>query len=492
MRTKRPNPTTRQVAHGALLSLALVAALGSAATAAPAVSPVGLNKVLQSLDVDADTPVTIGGPLSATADLGDVDPTDTGEITFSLYGPDDATCANDPVFVTDPPIATTGPNDAYGPATFTPTAVGTYQWVAAYVGDNEETASTDCGDDPAVVEQAQPELTTEASGNTPLGGDVTDTATLSGAYQPTGTITFNLYGPGDDVCEAAPVETSSVTVNPLQTEYTSDPFEPTVVGDYRWRADYSGDDNNAAAGTACNDPLEQFTVLTAPDLATAVADPEVDLGDAVSDTATLTGSTEDATGSITFTLYGPNDEDCSTDPVFTSDAISVDGDGTYPSGPFTPEAAGTYRWIASYTGDDNNAGVTTQCGDENETVIVRGDLATPELRTYASRDTFVGKRVFDTAILTGGDNPTGTITFNLYGPGDATCSRTPVFTSVVQVDGNDTYKSGDFRPRVPGTYQWVAEYSGDDNNEGVVTACDDPAEQVVVKKKKPYGGIPRP
>lgn len=497
MRTARSIPTTRQVAHGALLSLALLAAVGSAATAAPAVSPLGLSRAaLQALDVEATTPVAIGAAVSATANLSDVEEADTGTITLSLYGPGDTDCTSDPVFVTVPPLATEGPGP-YGPVQFTPDTAGTYQWVAEYVGTNEETAETTCGQDPVVVNRAEPTLTTVASGDIPLGDESTDQATLTGAFQPTGTITFNLYGPGDVVCEEAPVETSSVTLTPGQTVATSAPFEPLVAGDYRWRAAYSGDVNNLPAGTGCADEPEQFTVLTVTRLTTAVADPAVELGTAVSDTATLTGATEDAGGTITFSLYGPNDGDCTQDAVFTSDPVTVSGNGDYSSGPFTPDVVGTYRWIASYTGDADNTGFTTQCNDPNETVVVNGDLVTPVLATEASRDTFVGKRVFDEAFLTGGNDPTGTITFSLYGPNDATCARTPVFTSVVDVDGNTPvggpgYLSGSFRPHVPGTYQWVAEYSGDENNEAVRTRCGDPAEQVVVRKKKPYGGSPRP
>lgn len=96
------------------------------------------------------------------------------------------------------------------------------------------------------------------------------------------------------------------------------------------------------------------------------------------------------------------------------------------------------------------------------------------------------------AFLADGVAPTGTITFELYGPGDETCFGRPVFTSTVDVDGNGRYRSEEFRPRVPGAYQWVATYSGDDGNSEVRTRCDDPAERVVVKKKKPYGGRPRP
>jgi hypothetical protein len=40
--------------------------------------------------------------------------------------------------------------------------------------------------------------------------------------------------------------------------------------------------------------------------------------------------------------------------------------------------------------------------------------------------------------------------------------------------------SADFTALIAGTYQWIATYSGDANNDGAVTACNDPNESVVV------------
>ena len=55
-------------------------------------------------------------------------------------------------------------------------------------------------------------------------------------------------------------------------------------------------------------------------------------------------------GSITFTLYGP--DNCST-VAFTSNPVPVSGDGTYGPVSFTPTATDTYHWAASYTGDSS-------------------------------------------------------------------------------------------------------------------------------------------
>ena len=91
------------------------------------------------------------------------------------------------------------------------------------------------------------------------------------------------------------------------------------------------------------------------------------MAQAIYDTADLEGGIA-PTGTITFRLYGPSNTSCSGAGLFTS-KVSVNGDGPYTSGPFTPTDAGTYRWVVSYSGDDNNhpAG-PTNCGVDSETI----------------------------------------------------------------------------------------------------------------------------
>ena len=60
--------------------------------------------------------------------------------------------------------------------------------------------------------------------------------------------------------------------------------------------------------------------------------------------------------------------------------------------------------------------------------------------------------------------PTGTITFTLFGPNNPTCTGAAIFTSTVPVAGNGVYPSAPFTATTPGTYNWVAAYSGDANN----------------------------
>ncbi len=97
---------------------------------------------------------------------------------------------------------------------------------------------------------------------------------------------------------------------------------------------------------------------------------------------------------------------------------------------------------------------------------------TPTIVTAASGGGSIGTVLTDQATLSGGVAPTGTITFVLYGPNDATCT-TAVFTSnAIAVNGNGTYTSAPgFTPTLPGTYRWRAFYSGDANNAAVSGPC---------------------
>jgi streptogramin lyase len=73
--------------------------------------------------------------------------------------------------------------------------------------------------------------------------------------------------------------------------------------------------------------------------------------------------------------------------------------------------------------------------------------------------------------LEGANAPTGTIDFDLYGPGDETCTGTPLANSTAPVSGNGSYESPEFTPTQAGTYRWRVTYSGDAENDPARDAC---------------------
>jgi hypothetical protein len=90
----------------------------------------------------------------------------------------------------------------------------------------------------------------------------------------------------------------------------------------------------------------------------------------------------------------------------------------------------------------------------------------------------VGTAIQDRATLTGTVRPTGTIAFALYS--DPASCRIAVFNDLETLAADGTATSKFYVPTVAGTYQWVASYSGDVNNNAVAGACPDSREQVTV------------
>ncbi len=451
-------------------------------------SNITINPATPTLETQASTTVPLGATISDTAFVsGRVFPDPTANVHFDLYGPNDPTCAGGAIFTSDVPITST--ESSVTSAAFSPTAIGTYNWVARYDGDSNNAAvQALCGADneSVVVTQAAPELVTNASDDIRLGGTITDTATVSGRVGAIagGTIDFRLYGPDDETCAGTPAfESLGLAISTTSDVVTSAPFTPVVPGTYRWVAEYSGDANNIGDVGACNDANESVVVgLAQPEITTDAGD-DIAVGGSLSDKATITGRVSPSASTVDFRLYGPDDDTCSGAPVF--EALGVDlpvGDTMVTSPSFTTTAPGTYRWIAAYSGDANNEPAVGECGDPDETVdVLQGN---PEITTQASPGIRVGAGVvFDEATVTGLvlPQPGATIDFRLYGPGDTTCSGVPVFESRVAYPvAGGTVRSASFTPTTAGTYRWVATYSGDANNSSATGTCGDPAELVEV------------
>jgi hypothetical protein len=161
-------------------------------------------------------------------------------------------------------VPVTGNRSYTTPAGFTPTQAGTYWWTASYSGEtNNNPASTNCGDESVTINQASPTITTVPSPGGPAPfTHVNDTATLSNGFNPTGTITFNLYGPSPSPnCTTPAVDTETVPVTGNRSYTTPAGFTPTQAGTYWWTASYSGETNNNPASTNCGDESVTITPL---------------------------------------------------------------------------------------------------------------------------------------------------------------------------------------------------------------------------------------
>jgi uncharacterized repeat protein (TIGR01451 family) len=240
-------------------------------------------------------------------------------------------------------------------------------------------AVADCGasdddDASATVQKAQPGIATTAATPVTVGDDISDSATVSGGYSPSGQVRFDLYAPADANCLGTPVFTSTKTLTASGTgtfTATSDTYTTTSTGDYHWIASYLGNASDKAVAGTCGDPGETSHVDKANPGITTVASPATDLGQPIHDTAHVSGY--NPSGAVTFTVYGPNDANCSgTGVVVGSGPLDASGNAGSPD--YTPTAVGTYRWIASYSGDANNNTTSGTCNDAGESVDVRQPL----------------------------------------------------------------------------------------------------------------------
>jgi hypothetical protein len=153
-----------------------------------------------------------------------------------------------------------------------------------------------------------------------------------------------------------------------------------TAGTYYFVASYSGDANNTAAVGGCG--AEPITVTqNAPTIATQLSATSVVIGGTTYDTASLSGSSANAGGSVTYNVY--NNATCTSGGgglISTLGPVAVTN-GVVPDSPnwTAPGTAGTYYFVASYTGDANNTATVGGCSAEPITVttssLIAGSLA---------------------------------------------------------------------------------------------------------------------
>src|SRR5439155_22586202 len=136
---------------------------------------------------------------------------------------------------------------------------------------------------------------------------------------------------------------------------------------------------------------------------TTTATGDASLGHAISDVAHLDGGYSLAGQQVSFTVYGPDDAECSGDG-HDAGTGTIDENGDAQSPDFTPTAAGTYRWVASYLGNVNNDPAAGECNDPGETSTVSSaELAI--VKTGPGHAYDGDKITFDIAVSNPGTGP---------------------------------------------------------------------------------------
>src|ERR1019366_4797908 len=246
-----------------------------------------------------------------------------------------------------------------------------------------------------------------------VGGSIADMATISGGFNPTGTVTFNLYNNATATGPALFTDTESVSGN---------------IGTI------------AASPTGATESGNTVTITTTS--ATGIA---------TGDSVTITGlKYPDFDG--TFTVTGTPS---TTSFTFTDAVTGLPGTGggtvsktssifTATSAGYTPTSTGTDYWVATYNGDTNNASAGTS--DAADPVAIK--TAQPTIASAAQpANAAVGTAIADKATISGGDSPSGTVTFDLYS--NDTATGTPLYTDTENLSGG-TATSANYTPTAAG------------------------------------------
>jgi hypothetical protein len=192
----------------------------------------------------------------------------------------------------------------------------------------------------------------------------------------------------------------------------------------------------------------------------------------VETTHTVTARLTDAKGTsipsapVDFTVTGPN----STSGSGTTDPS---GDATFT---YTGTALGSDMISACY---EPSGSPCAAVASATKTWV----KASPSISTTAANPVPAGGIASDSATISGGSNPGGSVTFQLFAPGDTAC-QTPIASQDATLAAGIA-SSGSVGVGGPGTYNWVATYNGDAANNAVTSPCG--SEPVIVTGQRMTG-----
>ena len=293
----------------------------------------------------------------------------------------------------------------------------------------------------------------------------------------TQSVSFTTPAPGTPGGSAHLSATGGGSGSPVvfSVDPASDPGACTVSGasvTYTGAGSCVIDANQAGTGSYTSAPQAQRTItvnaIPQPALTTAPSAGGTVGSVVLNDSATLSGGSSPA-GSIIFDLYAPSQTCGSGTPAYTQ-TVPVSGDRSYSTtDTVAANAAGTWSWTATYSGDPGNSGASSTCGQGTVAVA----KASPSLSTAPSSGGAVGSVTLnDSVTVSAGYTPGGSITFDLYSPSQTCGSGTPAYTQTVPVSGNGSYSTmNTVAASTAGIWSWTAAYSGDANNNGMSITC---------------------
>jgi hypothetical protein len=336
-------------------------------------------------------------------------------------------------------------------ALYTPAEAGYYSFQAIYSGDsNYRHSESQDGSEILMVAEvtignpgpsASSTETDLGTTEIVLGSSVRDNATVTGVEG------ANLHGTVDFLVSynggTFQVYDNEILVNGIAQSAW---YTPAAAGNYRFVAYYSGNHNVLASSS--EEEMEPLLVTPASTHThTCLSQSSIKIGSSVFDTAYVSGLEDFVapTGTVTFSVSSDNGK------TWTQIGAAVElVNGKAVSAVYAPDAAGTYEFQATYSGDSNY--LSSSSCPHSEILTVRGEVSCITL----------GQSVTDNATVAGlgGDFPvpTGTVDFQYSYMGGAWTTFTD---DVTLVNANAT--SGWFTPLATGHYNFRAVYSGDSN-----------------------------
>lgn len=220
----------------------------------------------------------------------------------------------------------------------------------------------------------------------PAGATVHDSAALTfNGPVPTGNVVFTFFsGAGANVCDAQSVGAGTVALDGSGMADPSNAEGPLAAGTYGFRAHYVGDGNYPNGATSACEPLT-VTPKT-PSISTALSATTVDINTAVHDSAILTGATSNAGGTVKYSVYAGANTCTGTDLL--NSVVTVVNGIVPDSANFTPTAAGTYSFQATYSGDANNTGPVSSICSTEQLVVNQPQVATRTLGFWQTHTQF--------------------------------------------------------------------------------------------------------
>jgi hypothetical protein len=204
--------------------------------------------------------------------------------------------------------------------------------------------------------------------------------------------------------------------------------------------------------------------------------------------ATITNAAQDAGGTVTYFVF--NNDACTSNGLSaTLGSVNVKG-GEVPNSPLwrSTGPAGTYYFVAVYSGDANDNAARSACNSDPVTVGPRVEAITVQL---SSNTVAVGGDVNASALIAAsGSGAGGSVNYDVYNNDSCSGGGLVATLGPVTVTSGVVLNSPNWMATAAtGTYYFVAVYSGDANHKSAASGCNSASVIVSSSSSSPSGVI---